>query len=101
VGWASRGLGGALTGRWHRWCCARPRLQRLKRSSLALAGHGLAKLKKRLRPDSVYVAVLVFSSHDMRILLTPNGLLPTLTVAHGRRQVRLPSPGRGPARAQP
>ena len=70
------------------------RLQRLKRSSLALAGHSLSKLKKRLRPGSVYLAVLVFSSHDMRILLTPNGLLPTLTVVHGRRHVCPPPNGR-------
>jgi hypothetical protein len=65
--------------------------QLLKRSSLALAGLGPGRLKKRFRPDTVYVTALVFHSGDMRILLTANGLLPALTVAHGHREVRTPT----------
>ena len=71
--------------------------QALKRSSMALTGHQLTKLKRRFRADSVYVGVLVFNSKDMRILLTSGGLLPSATVTHDYREVcnaraRVPRP---------
>ena len=55
---------------------------------MALTGHGIGRLKKKLKPDSVYLSVVAFNSQNMQILLTTNGLLPTVTLAHGHREVR-------------
>ena len=63
---------------------------------MALAGYGISKLKKRLKPDTIYLSVLAFNSQDMHILMTTQGLLPTITVAPGETFLQTNGNGAAP-----